>query len=94
MDLLISKATEQKLKYKHKVSLHEVFECFQNRTNKALIDNRQQHRTFPPTKWFISKTNAGRELKVVFVKFSLNQIALKTAYDANDAIKQLYESKK
>jgi hypothetical protein len=93
MDFLISRAVEQKLKYKHKVALPEVYECFENRTNKALIDNRQQHRTFPPTRWFISKTDTGRELKVVFIKLSENQIVLKTAYDANDKIKRLYNSK-
>lgn len=93
MDFLISRAVEQKLKYKHKVSLPEVYECFENRTSKALIDNRQQHRTFPPTRWFISKTDTGRELKVVFIRLSENQIVLKTAYGANDRIKQFYKSK-
>jgi len=93
MDFLISRTVEQKLKYKHKVALREVYECFENRTSKALIDNRQQHRTFPPTRWFISKTNRGRELKVIFIRLSENQIILKTAYDANDTVKQLYKSK-
>jgi hypothetical protein len=93
MDFLISRAVEQKLKSKHRVALPEVYECFENRTSEALIDNRQQHQTFPPTQWFISKTDTGRELKVVFIRLSENQIVLKTAYDANDRVKQLYQSK-
>ena len=91
MDLLISKAIEQKLKNKHKVSMREIAECLRNRPNKALIDDRQQHRTFPPTQWFIAETAAGRELKVVFIQLSANQIALKTAYDADEIAKRFYK---
>ncbi len=75
------------------MALPEVYECFENRTSEVLIDNRQRHRTFPPTRWFISRTDTGRELKVVFIRLSENQIALKTTYDANDRIKQLYKLK-
>lgn len=90
---LISNATAQKLKYKHQVSLAEIFECFQNCTSEILIDDRQRHKTFPPTRWFVSRTDKGRQLKVVFIRLSLDQIVIKTAYEADNAIKQFYRLK-
>lgn len=49
MNLLISPAVLQKLTDKHQVKASEVIECFANRTGRYLADNREQHRTNPPT---------------------------------------------
>lgn len=93
MYFLISEVTAGKLKEKHRVTEQEVIECFQNRTRKALIDDREEHRTYPPTKWFISKTDAGRELKIVFVPISPVEIVVKTAYEPNEKVKRIYKWK-
>lgn len=53
-NLKISKSIIGKLKSKHNVSVDEVFECFLNRTKGLLEDTRVNHKTNPPTLWFIS----------------------------------------
>lgn len=92
MEFLISTATVRKLKDKHKVTVQEVIECFGNNKKKDLIDRRRKHRTEPPTRWFISKTERGRQLKVVFITTAADQTAIKTAYEPNENEKRLYDS--
>jgi len=83
MPIKISSAIQEKLLLKHRVSLTEVVECFENREGNYLIDNREDHRTDPPTLWFIAETNQGRSLKVVFI-FIQGHIHIKTAYEPNE----------
>jgi len=82
MALRISSAIKEKLLIKHRVCTKEVIECFENRSRNYLIDTREGHRTEPPTMWFISETNRGRLLKVVFI-FKHGDIHIKTAYQPN-----------
>ena len=82
MALKISPATREKLTRKHQVNEDEILQCFANRTHDTLIDTRADHQTNPPTEWFISETDVGRKLKVVFVPVN-QDIFLKTAYPAN-----------
>lgn len=92
MELIISAATAHKLKYKHKVTEQEVIECFYNRTRETIIDDREQHRSVPPTEWFIADTFAGRRLKVVFISVLVDELAiLRTAYPPNTLEERLYE---
>lgn len=42
--------------------------------------------------WFIANTNAGRELKIVFV-LDGDEVHLKTAYDPNDEERKIYAAK-
>ncbi|WP_242602107.1 hypothetical protein [Legionella yabuuchiae] len=65
--LIISQSISDKLSYKHGVVRTEVEECFLNRSKGLLEDIRENNVTNPPTQWFISETNKGRKLKVVFV---------------------------
>lgn len=82
MQLHFSDSIVEKLKEKHNVDVKEVFECFFNRGGEFLVDEREDHKTDPPTKWFISETDKGRSLKICFIEFN-GKIAIKTAYDAN-----------
>ncbi len=91
MDFLMSDAVRLKLRTRHKVSDQEIIECFKNRTHRPLIDDREQHRTYPPTMWFIAQTATGRELKIVFMQAAPTKFIIKTAYDANEKIKQIYD---
>jgi len=66
--LKISYRIIEKLEYKHRVKVDEVWECFLNRDRDFLEDTRLDHRTNPPTLWFIAETHKGRKLKVVFIE--------------------------
>ncbi|MGA4442577.1 ADP-ribosyl-(dinitrogen reductase) hydrolase [Ectopseudomonas hydrolytica] len=88
--LIISEAIQRKLDGKHGgISGREVEQCFENCEGEHLIDNREQNRTNPPTKWFIAPTNANRLLKVVFV-FEDGKVYLKTAYEPSDEEIRIY----
>lgn len=79
----ISKGTLDKLKEKHRLTRKEVLEAFVNRSGHLLTDTREDHRTNPPTMWFVAYTNHRRLVKVCFVHRN-GEIHVKTAYDAND----------
>ncbi|TVL14775.1 DUF4258 domain-containing protein [Shewanella algae] len=89
MKLLISKAIQKKLLEKHNVSPKEVFECFFNRTHSFLIDKREEHKTDPITKWFVSETDVGRKLKVCFIE-TKDGIAIKTTFEPKPGVISLY----
>ncbi len=94
---IVSPAIETKLSSKHALSKEEVNECLANmeEPDKFLIDDREEHHTNPPTHWFISETNHGRKLKVIFVPVKNNgalELHLKTAYDANQKYKDIYKN--
>lgn len=91
MEIHVSEAVIRKLKEKHKVNPQEVRECFQNLKTKYAYDTRPEHQTNPPTLWFVAQTNAGRKLKVVFVRYSKTEVVLKSAYNANADEIRLYE---
>lgn len=81
----ISAAVRAKLSRRHHVTEDEILECFSNReTNKFLIDNREDHKTNPLTHWFISETNSGRQLKVVYIYYKgESRLVIKTCYSPN-----------
>jgi hypothetical protein len=88
--IIIGKKITIKLKEKHQVNALEVIECFYNKTGRYLQDKREVHRTSPPTFWFISQTNLGRKLKVVFVRYSQEEYIIKTSYKPNAMEKRIY----
>jgi len=90
--IVITERIQAKLAEKHKVTRAEIEECFLNREGGLLLDEREDHKTDPPTLWFISETDAGRTLKIVFVERD-GIVFLKTAYDANEDEKRIYEQK-
>ena len=93
MEYLISDAVADKLREKHHVFEDEVIECFENRTKPTIEETREEHRTSPPTKWFIAETNAGRRLKVVFIQISDTEIVIRSAYQPEDIEEETYERK-
>lgn len=80
-----------KLLRKHHVTAGEVMECFANREKGFLEDIREQHKTIPATQWFIAKTDSGRLLKVVFIRFNNGITEIKTAYEPNPMEVKIYE---
>ena len=90
MALKCSTAVKQKLAEKHGVSVDEVQQCFANREGGLLEDTREDHKSDPPTQWFIAETDYGRRLKIVFI-FKGGNILLKTAYVPNDIEEAIYQ---
>lgn len=89
-NLIISPKIEEKLSNKNPpVGRREVEQCFENRTGGLLTDEREQHKTDPPTLWFIAKTNGNRELKIVYVQ-KTGLIYLKSAFDPDDEERRIY----
>lgn len=81
-NLTITVKTLEKLKDKHAIERSEVEQCFANRYGKLLIDNREQHKTNPPTLWFLAKTNKGRLLKVMYIQKGI-EVHLRSTYEPN-----------
>lgn len=92
MKVHISTKVLAKLSEKHGVTRKEVEECFQNRTGHLLMETREQHKSDPPTLWFIAHTNKGRLLKVCLV-LKGGQPHIRTAYSPNDIELGLYRNK-
>lgn len=89
MAIVISPRTLRKLGAKHQVSEQEVEQCFENLTGLLLIDSREDHRTNPPTLWFLALTNKRRLLKVCYVQDGNDQI-VKTVYVPNETEVGIY----
>jgi uncharacterized DUF497 family protein len=91
MGLRVSPRVGEKLAQKHGVSVGEVLECFANRCGAALKDTRAEHRTDPPSLWFVAETDRGRTLKVVFMVMPDGEFEIKTAYPANPEEIRIYK---
>jgi uncharacterized DUF497 family protein len=91
-NLRISEAVLQKLETKHGVTRRDVEQCFENKCGLLLVDNREDHRTDPPTLWFVAPTNKGRQLKVIFI-YRDGRVHLRSAYDADHSTCMLYNNK-
>jgi len=86
----------QKLSMRHNVTRQEVIDCFANRDTDytPLTDNREEHKTDPATEWFISVTDYGRTLKIIYVQKEFEDdagnietgIFLKSAYVPNKTV--------
>ncbi len=90
--LIISPEILQKLQQKHNVTRREVEQCFENRVGNYVEDTREEHRTDPPTLWFVAPTNYDRILKVVFVCANGN-IFIKSAYEPSPKAIEVYEER-
>lgn len=73
-----------KLTEKHNVSQKEVLECFANGEAIYLEDTSEEHRTDPPTWWFMAPTNRNRMLKVCFIRRD-GDVLIKTAFEPSSS---------
>lgn len=89
-NLIVSSAILAKLRDRHQVSRREVEQCFENLCGVFLEDTREDHRTDPPTQWFVAPTNRGRLLKVIFILRDGN-VFLKSAYEPEPEAIEIYE---
>ena len=92
MFFMISEAVANKVRKKHNIFEHEILECFENRLGPFLEDKREDHKTDPPTKWFISESRSGRVIKVVFIYYpNEREIVIKSAFEPNDIESKIYQ---
>lgn len=91
MKLLISQKIRHKLANKNPpVTEEEIVQCFSNRTGRFLEDNREDHKSDPVTKWFISETDYGVKLKIVFIFYPEKGVAIRSAYAPNSEEIRIY----
>ncbi|MCP1440315.1 nuclear transport factor 2 (NTF2) superfamily protein [Erwinia persicina] len=91
MELMISQKIRLKLSEKKPpVTEDEIIQCFSNRDGHFLEDNREDHQSDPPTRWFIAETDYGIKLKVVFIFYPGRGVAIRTAYAPNDDEIRIY----
>ena len=95
MEIVASAKVTEKIRFKHGVSFLEVEEAWFLHSGHFLEDTREEHRTRPPTLWFISETIRGRVLKLVIIPHKeFGIVALRTAYEPNDNEIDIYEKTK
>jgi hypothetical protein len=92
LTIVISPATLAKLSTKHNVTAAEVQECFENISGGLLIDDREDHKSDPPTLWFVAVTKKRRLLKVCFVQRGGEQ-HVRTAYPPLALEVRIYRTK-
>lgn len=92
MAIIISNKIKEKLSQRHHVTCEHVEQCFGNRDGRFLFDTREEHASDPATMWFISETNLGRKLKVVFIPRD-GDVYLRSAFEPNADELKIYNSK-
>jgi len=90
MILHMSDQVEEKLRRRDINQIH-LLECFGNQTRSALVDEREEHKTDPPTLWFIAETDSGRRLKVVFIQLTALDVLIKSAYEPDASENRIYQ---
>jgi len=82
MAIYISEKVKKKIIDKHSLTLDEVYEAISGRIAGYLEDTREEHKSDPPTYWFIGSTDFGKLIKIVFI-YKDGSIIIRTAYEAN-----------
>ena len=91
LNIEISPGIEHKLRTKHKVEIEEVIECFANVTHGFVQDTREEHKTNPPTHWFIEQTDNARLLYIAFIHTDKTTV-IKTAFEPSQKRMRAYKS--
>lgn len=77
------------------ITVSEIEEAVCNSEPPYRIEVRAQHKTTPPTRWFIAPTFEDRLLKVYFMLVEEEKLAIiKTAFEPAESEIQEYESYK
>lgn len=66
-----------------------VEQCFENHCGRLCTDDREEHRTDPPTRWFVAPDNHNRPIKVVYVQEGVT-VYLKSAYPADPDVVRVF----
>lgn len=90
MAIYISPKVKKKIEDKHGLTLDEVDEAISGRLAGFLEDTREEHKSDPPTLWFVGSTDFGKYLKVAFI-FKDGTMIIRTAYEANQTELAIYK---
>jgi uncharacterized DUF497 family protein len=91
MALIVSNKIKAKLLLKHQVTVEEVIQAFADRPDYVVEDEREDHKSDPPTVWFVASTDRGRMLKVAYIQRG-DDIYLRTAHPAKEAHIRLFNA--
>ena len=72
------------------ITEREVRECFMAWDHRFCFDQKEEHRTDPPTRWFVGESHIGRLLKIMYIDDGEN-VYLKSAYLANGDVKRIFD---
>lgn len=72
------------------VTEREVRECFMAWDGRFCYDMKEEHRTDPPTRWFVCESHIGRLLKIMYVEDE-EHVYLKSAYLATGEVKRIFD---
>ncbi len=82
--LIIGKAILKKCNDRHQVSEAEIREALSRYNGIELEDTREWNKSTPGTKWFLGRTGNGRLLKLVYIPYEDDGVAiLRTCYEPN-----------
>jgi hypothetical protein len=90
MPIIISDDIRDKLSGKHGITRKDITQCFDNIEGGLLEDTREDHKSNPPTMWFISSTNNGKLIKIAYIQYD-DDIVIKTAYEPNETEIYIYK---
>lgn len=88
--IVISAKIDEKIDIKHQATQLEIDQCFDNKCGINLIDTREDHKTDPPTLWFIAQTRTGRLLKIIYI-YKNGNYYIKSAYEPDENEIAIYE---
>ncbi|MGY5797064.1 hypothetical protein [Rheinheimera faecalis] len=91
MAIKVSPRVRDKIENKHGLTIAEVHEAISGRLGKFLKDQREEHKSDPPTLWFIGSTDFGKAVKVAFI-FKDGHMIIRTAYIANAKELEIYNN--
>ena len=89
--MILHDSVKNKVYKKHKLTLNEIQEAFENPLGNIYEDNRSEHKTTPPTLWFIGETLYGKKIKIVYIAFPDKPPVIKSAYEPEQPTKELYK---
>lgn len=79
-ELYISDVVKEKLITKHNLNPDVVMSLWNSYIGVTILDTREQHRTIPPTEWFLARDANGLIIKLAFILDTDGIAFLKTAY--------------
>lgn len=93
--LYITEKIKTKLNNKHSLKVDVIEQVWKDYNGITLVDTREEHRTHPPTEWFIGTSTNGVAIKIVFVphKEIEGLVFLKTAYKPSSREIEIYKKR-
>ena len=89
-ELYISDRIVEKIKNKHRLDKDEVIQAWKKYDGITLADTRERYWTYPPTEWFLVRSDSGKLLKIIFMIDDDGTAYLKSAFEADKTEKRIF----